>query len=96
MGNDKALGLVMIIKVENATDALTFSRSTPNTLENSSCLVDSGFPKTKTRNLGHGARNADGGVNSAGLVSLPLEVVSSPMVIDVQSSLFLNCCCQGR
>lgn len=49
----------------------TFPKYTPNTLVNSSCLVDSGLPSTRMRNLGHADRNSDGGGrDAAGLLAL--------------------------
>src|SRR4051794_24776393 len=50
-----------------------FSSSTPKILEKSSCFVDSGFPSTRRRNLGQGAKNSSGDVSLArGLVVLLL------------------------
>ena len=67
-----------------AVGGLTFSRSTPNTFENNSCLVDSGFPNTKTRNLGHGARYCEGGVS----LTMGLAVSSSILSVCVCSTGF--------
>lgn len=56
-------------------ESLAFSKSTPKILENSSCLVDSGLPSTKMRNLGQVARNSDGGD------SVTMEFLSSVVII---------------
>ena len=65
--------------------AQTFSRSTPNILVNSSSFVDSGFPSTNMRNLGHAPRNSEGGVS--GMATGPaLPIVSMSMSTRVLNS----------
>lgn len=76
VGGSDTRGLARCLRCNGRSTRQTFSRSTPNTLENSSCLVDSGFPITNTRNLGHGARYCEDGVN----LTMGLLLVSSSIL----------------